>query len=67
MTVPSGYPNDSFLIGATSGERVNVDPTGGRDGGDTVIHNLVTLDGRVVFENFVREARARGMGLSPIL
>lgn len=28
MTVPSGYPNDSFLVGVTSGERVSVTPPG---------------------------------------
>ncbi len=46
MTVPSGYPNDSYGVGLTSGEQYFVKPAGGGmgGGGDTyniVIHNPV--------------------------
>jgi hypothetical protein len=33
MTVPPGYPDDSFLVGVTSGERVSVTPAGDMGGG----------------------------------
>jgi hypothetical protein len=38
--VPPGYPNDSYLAGLTSGERVSVTPPGKKGGGQNVIVNL---------------------------
>jgi hypothetical protein len=32
MIVPQGFKNDSFMVGATSGERVTIDKDGGRGG-----------------------------------
>jgi len=40
FTVPRGYPNDSLLIGVSSGEHVNVTPAPGAGGGaKTIIFN----------------------------
>lgn len=33
LTVPSGYPGDSYTVGLTSGEKYNVQPAGGGGGG----------------------------------
>ena len=33
LTVPSGYPSDSYTVGLTSGEKYNVQPAGGGGGG----------------------------------
>jgi len=55
-----------FLAGETEPERATFTPLG-KGGGETVIHNIVTLDGRVIFENFVKEAGARGMQLAPVM
>ena len=45
MTVPPGYPGDSYTIGATSGEHVTVTPAGEKPaGGETVtINNEFTI------------------------
>ena len=34
MIVPSGYPNDSYPVRATSGERLTITPRGGNSGGN---------------------------------
>ena len=38
--IPPGYPNDSYLVAATSGERIDITPTGqgGGGGGNQVIN-----------------------------
>ena len=36
MIVPGGYPNDSYPVRATSGERVTITPKGGATNDDIV-------------------------------
>lgn len=47
MIVPAGYPNDSFNVKATSGEKVTIEPLGGGGksggGGDIKIYAPVTI------------------------
>jgi hypothetical protein len=50
--VPPGYPNDSYPMMVESGEHVVVEPRGG---GETVIRNIINLDGRV-FADFITRA-----------
>jgi hypothetical protein len=62
FVVPPGYPNDSFTVGLTSGEVVNVDPAGGGTvgrGGVTIeevhIHN--EMDYESLFYRFISDPR----------
>lgn len=43
FVVPPGFSNDSYLVGLTSGERVDVTPAGQRHGGETPI--VVNVNG----------------------
>ena len=71
FTVPSGYRNDSFLMGVSSGERVSVTPAHStRGGGGMVIQNLnvygVQTDSEL-FESVVRAARQRGRDFARVM
>jgi hypothetical protein len=61
FVVPPGYPNDSFMVGLTSGEVVNVDPAGGTSGrgGVTIeevhIHN--EMDYESLFYRLINDPR----------
>ncbi len=55
MTVPPGFANDNFMIGASSGERVNITPTG--VAGDTNITN----NNQQIFPNSTINESAPGM------
>jgi hypothetical protein len=39
MTVPGGFPNDTFPIRASSGEHVEITPKGRGGGGMVIINN----------------------------
>ena len=58
FTVPRGYPNDSLLIGVSSGEHVNVTPAPGAGGGaKTIIFNYspaFSLSDRAEVETKIR-------------
>jgi hypothetical protein len=66
--VPGGFPNDSFLIGATSGEHVQVTPRG--QGGGMVINNLyltgVQTDSQL-FDAVTKVARQRGRAFAKVM
>lgn len=70
--VPSGFPNDSFLIGATSGESVNITPAHkiGNGGGGLVIQNVnvygVQTDSQL-FSAVVRAAKQRGREFAKVM
>jgi hypothetical protein len=70
--VPGGYPNDSFLIGATSGESVNITPAHmrGRGGGGMVI-NTVNVYGvqtsSQLFDAVTQAARQRGRDFAKVM
>jgi len=68
--VPGGFPNDSFLIGATSGEHVQVTPAGRGNGGGMVINNLyltgVQTDSQL-FDAVTRVARQRGRAFAKVM
>jgi hypothetical protein len=70
--VPGGYPNDSFMIGATSGESVNITPAHmrGRGGGGMVI-NTVNVYGvqtsSQLFEAVTQAARQRGRDFAKVM
>lgn len=62
FVVPPGYPNDSFMVGLTSGEVVNVDPAGGGTVGrggviieEVHIHN--EMDYESLFYRFISDPR----------
>lgn len=62
FVVPPGYPNDSFHVGLSSGEVVNVDPAGSRGGrslqiGEINIYSAAS-NGRELFEEFKNELDA---------
>jgi hypothetical protein len=64
FTVPPGFPNDSFRVGLTSGERLFVKPQGRSGGGGLTIGTLIlngVNDPQAMFAAIEREARARGM------
>jgi hypothetical protein len=70
MTVPPGYPGDSFLVGTTSGERVEVTPKGQAAGGGTNITLNINAPGAdpqavadVVMQRLMRAQRG-GAGLA---
>ena len=44
FVVPSGYPNDSFMVGLTSGERVNVDNGSGTASNAQILKALQELN-----------------------
>jgi hypothetical protein len=48
FTVPSGYPNDRYPIGVSSGEKVNVTPAGkgSNNGGNSFVINIPTTLGK---------------------
>jgi len=66
--VPGGFPNDSFLIGATSGEHVQVTPRG--QGGGMVINNVnvygVQTDSQL-FDAVTKVARQRGRAFAKVM
>ena len=70
--VPGGFPNDSFMIGATSGESVNITPAHmrGRGGGGMVINNVnvygVQTDSQL-FAAVTRAARQRGRAFAKVM
>ena len=70
--VPGGYPNDSFMIGATSGESVNITPAHmrGRGGGGMVI-NTVNVYGvqtsSQLFDAVTQAARQRGRDFAKVM
>jgi hypothetical protein len=70
--VPGGFPNDSFMIGATSGESVNITPVHmrGRGGGGMVINNVnvygVQTDSQL-FAAVTRAARQRGRAFAKVM
>jgi hypothetical protein len=64
MTVPPGYPNDSFLFHATSGEHVAITPPG-QAGARVMITGGINFygiaDGKRAADEFVQGLRARGI------
>jgi hypothetical protein len=72
--VPGGYPRDSFLIGATSGEHVQITPQnmmrGGGMGGAMVINTVnvygVQTDSQL-FDAVTRVARQRGRAFAKVM
>ena len=69
--VPGGFPNDSFLIGATSGERVNITPAHMRGGGGGMVINNVNVYGvqtsSQLFEAVTQAARQRGRDFAKVM
>ena len=71
--VPSHYPNDSFMMGVSSGERVTVTPShmlgGGNGGGMTV--NTINVFGvqtaSALYEEVVKAARQRGRAFTKVM
>lgn len=66
FTVPPGYPNDSFLVGLTSGENVSVSRGSGANGSGVTIGTLAiyandAAGGRAAGTAFQNELRARGL------
>ncbi len=64
--VPPGYANDSYLIGLTSGEVVNVTPTNGMVNSPspaTAAPNIIQiyLDGRLISQSLADSAHAQGV------
>jgi hypothetical protein len=63
FTVPQGYANDSYRIGVSSGEKVNVTPAdrnGGEGGGNrAVVHVHINAPGTPV--EMVRDAVVEGL------
>jgi uncharacterized protein YlaN (UPF0358 family) len=53
FVVPPGYPNDSFMVGLTSGEVVNVDPAGGTSGRGGVTIEAVHIHNEMDYESFL--------------
>lgn len=66
MTVPPGYPNDSYRVWASSGEHVEITPQGKTGAGQTINIANVTLPGVRDARGFAREldayARAQKAG-----
>ena len=69
--VPGGYPNDSFMIGATSGESVNITPAHMRGGGGGMVINNVNVYGvqtsSQLFEAVTQAARQRGRDFAKVM
>ena len=59
--VPPGYPNDSYPMMVETGEHVTVEPKGG---GETVIRNIINLDGRVIADYITRASRDKRLLIS---
>jgi hypothetical protein len=55
--VPPGYPNDSYYARFQSGEHVSVTPAGQGQAGDVMIHNVMELNGRVLWEEYTRASK----------
>jgi len=73
MTVPPGYSRDNFMVGVSSGERVEVTPShmlgGGRGGGMTVntINVYGVQTGSQLYEEIVKAARSRGRAFARVV
>jgi hypothetical protein len=70
--VPGGFPNDSFLIGATSGERVNITPAHkiGNGGGGIIINSVNVMGVQTesqLYDAVVRAARQRGRAFAKVM
>ena len=69
--VPGGYPNDSFMIGATSGESVNITPAHMRGGGGGMVINTVNVYGvqtsSQLFDAVTQAARQRGRDFAKVM
>ena len=70
--VPGGFPNDSFLIGATSGESVNITPAhmAGQNGGGIVINSVNVMGVQTesqLYDAVVRAARQRGRAFAKVM
>ncbi len=57
--VPPGYPNDSFRVGVSSGERVNVTPASQVSNSNVTVHVHINAPGTTV--SMVRKAVIEGM------
>lgn len=59
--VPAGYPNDSALIGVSSGEHVSVTPNGGSSGGNTYVFNVSGYDPQEIADKIAHKLHLQGV------
>ena len=60
QTVPPGYPNDSYRVGLTSGEEINVKPKGGSGEGMTnIFHITGGGDPQAIAQEVIQELQFR--------